>query len=344
MAVGLFGIGAVGVDELARGFERRAHASVSSRGQFESPPIDLGTPAVLQPLETRVSVFDGIADHVLLEPLRDAEVERVRFNKGGSSISLRIDFDNGARAAFKPRQINLQTIPRREVAAYRLNRLLGQSYVAPAMGRRFRVEDLVAKLDPRDAHLLPRLQAELIVEDGWVIGEVSWWIPVIGHASVDGFRIDSVPGIVTWKRYLTAGEPVPFSQTRMIAQISDMVLWDFLINNMDRWSGGNARTSEDGSVLYFMDNTLSFGPAERGHLKSRIYFERSQKFSRRTITALRALDEHDVRAVLGADVWPFDELLSDGEIVALMSRRDFALKYIDSLIAEHGEENVLVFP
>ena len=47
---------------------------------------------------------------------------------------------------------------------------------------------------------------------------------------------------------------------------------------------------------------------------------------------------------LDVDVEPFEYYLHDGEITALMSRRDRALEYIDSLIAAHGEQAVLAFP
>jgi len=331
--------GLLGVRELRSEWERTASAA-----RVERPVAPWGDPPQLAPTATLMTLFDGVSDQRLLEPLRDPEITRVKFNSGGSSISLRLDFDNGARAAFKPRQTNWQTIPRREVAAFRVNRLLGLSSVPPAMGRMFRLEDLLDHLDPDQAYLLPRLREQIIVRDGWVVGELSWWIPVIGHAEVDGFRIDSVEGIVTWKRYLDASEPIPHSERLMVAQISDMVLFDFLINNTDRWSGGNARTSPDGRVLYFMDNTMSFGDQPDGLPKVRVYLERVQKFSRSLVKSLRELTEAQLREALAEDAGPFEALLSSEEIDALLARRDYALRYIDSLIAEHGEENVLVFP
>ncbi len=107
-------------------------------------------PAVLEPEESSVvalperqstaTMFDGIEDELLLSPLRNSPISKIKFNRGGSSISLRIDFENGSRAAFKPRQTNYQTIPRKEIAAYRINRLLGLTSVPPAIGRKFRLE------------------------------------------------------------------------------------------------------------------------------------------------------------------------------------------------------------
>ncbi len=299
---------------------------------------------MLEPVSATITLFDGVADERLLAPLRDSAIKRIKFNHGGSSISLRIEFENGARAAFKPTQTNWQTVPRKEVAAYRINRLLGLSSVPPAIGRMFRREDILAAVDPAYAYTLPRLRAEMIQHDGWVAGELSWWIPKIGHATIGGFHIDTVDGVVTWKRYLTVNRPIPYKERLIVAQISDMVLFDFVINNLDRWSGGNARTSPDLRTLYFMDNTLSFGSHARGHEKTRLYLSRVQKFSRSFVDAVRNMDAEEVRTVLAQDMGPFDELLSERDIKAMMSRRDYAIAYIDDLIATHGEENVLVFP
>lgn len=314
------------------------------RMRADAPPLTPFTELNYVAASESTGMFMGVADEVLLAPLRDSPVTQVKFNKGGSSISLRIDFANGARAAFKPRQINWQSVPRREVVAFRLNRLLGLSSVPPAIGRRFTKAELLEHLHPESTWYRPRLQAEMIEEDGYVLGELSWWIPVIERGRIDGFDIDSMEGIVSWKRMLTVGADIPEAHRALIAQISNMVLFDLLISNPDRWSGGNARVSEDQTILYFMDNTLSFGDNQRGHPKARTYFERCQVFSRSLVGRLRALRESDVRAVLASDVEPFDFYLYEEEITALMSRRDRALEYIDSLVALYGDQAVLAFP
>lgn len=318
--------GAPDSDDARRGF----------RPAFESPwqwhgPLATGT-------------FHGMLDRDLLAPLRSGKVERVKFNRGGSSISLRIDFDNGARAAFKPQQTNYQTIPRKEVAAYRVSRMLGLSSVQPAIGRSFDAEEIFARLDASAGRYVSRLRQEIISQGGSIVGELSWWIPVIKTASVGGFDIDSVEGMVTWKRMLKVGAEIPAEDRQVVEQLSTMLLFDFLINNPDRWSGGNAKVSEDGRTLYFMDNTMSFGAHPKAARRVRLYFQRAQTFSRSVVAKLRALDEDQVERALAEDTGPFEVLLTKDELEAMFSRRDIALSYIDELIAEHGEESVLAFP
>ena len=286
----------------------------------------------------------GHDDAAALAPLRTGRITRVKFNRGGSSLSLRIDFDNGARAAFKPEQVHPQSNPRREIAAFRLDRLLGLNRVPPAVGRTFTVEEVVAAVPSDERYKLPRLDEEAIARGGVLRGELSWWIPVIAPARVSGFEIDDTDGIVTWKRYLRAGATVPESELGLVRQISDMITFDFLLDNTDRWSGSNAKVSEDGTVLYFMDNTMAVTSNSRGHRKSHGYLARVQTFSRRLIGAIRALTEEQVRGVLAPDPEPFAYLASDKEVAALLSRRDKLLEYVDALIAEHGEDKVLAFP
>lgn len=345
----------VGARELYAAVETRAYAAHVGRealtavaptaGAEAKGLVPLEGPGTLPPLGAKFGIFHGVRDDYWLAPLKDGVVKRLKFNRGGSSLSLRIDFEGGGRAAFKPDQTNFQSIPRKEVAAYRINRLLGLSSVAPAVAREFSREELIAAVDPEQRALLPRFFAEVLPnERGKISGELSSWIPVIADATIEGFAIDDVEGIVRWKRYLTAGAPVPNEERRLLEQISTVIAFDYLINNPDRWSGSNAKASPDGRFLYFMDNTMSFGAEPIGTEKTLTYLVRVQKFSRSFVRSLRHLDEGAVRAAMTTDTGPYPVLLTEEELSALMHRRDALLKYIDSASAQHGEAAVMVFP
>ena len=337
------GFGVVhGARELAE-LVRPAHASEASlrpaRHPVEYPPV----PSPVTPRSR--GYFLGVKDEILLAPLLEGQLTRVKFNRGGSSLSLRLDFEGGGRAAFKPDQTNLQSIPRREIAAYRISRLLGLEAVAPAVGRRFPLRELLEKLDPGSGDQVARIAAETVVDaEGMVAGELSWWIPVITDAKLEGLPIDTAEGITAWRIYLTAGAPEPYAARHLLPQISNMVVFDYLINNPDRFSGSNAKSSPDGRSLYFMDNTLSFGPIPEGSTKVRAYLEKVQKFSRGLARRVRALDEAAVREAMTRDGGPYPRLLSDEEIAGVLYRRDALLAYWAELEARHGAAQVFVYP
>ncbi|HTJ42992.1 MAG TPA: hypothetical protein VL463_12900 [Kofleriaceae bacterium] len=284
------------------------------------------------------------ADEDLLAPLRGSKVVRVKLNHGGTSLSLRLDFEDGARCAFKPEQTFFQSNPRKEIAAYRIDRLLGIGHVAPAVARSFSVDELVAAVDPSQRGAgTQKMLDDIVARGGRVSGECQWWIPEIIDAKIEGERVDMDEGIVRWHRYLRAGAPIPDDALEMTAQISDVILFDFVIDNVDRWTLSNTKGTPDGHVLYFMDNTLSLTPYPTGLPKSHIYLHRSEKFSRRLVARLRTLTRDEVEKAL-VDHGPLGALLQPDEVTALLARRDAALAYIDGLIADHGEDQVLVFP
>jgi hypothetical protein len=321
------------------------HASAALLPQPEPPP-----PLEPEPEpETTVAfavealpTFDKKLDEDVLHALLSKPLLRVKVNTKGSSLSLRLDFADGARAAFKPFQIHVQSDPRREVAAYRINLLLGLKAVPPAIGRSFALAELKAKLDPSQAGLASRLDRETLPKDGQIGGELSYWIPIVVPARFGNVPMDSIPGLAIWRRQLTIGEAMPDKE--LVMQVSQMVLFDFIINNSDRWSGDNVLASGDGRFLYFMDNTLSFGADPIGHVNAYRYLERVQRFSRQMVEKLRGLRERDLRRAMKKEAAPFGALLTEEEILAVLGRRDLALDYIDRLIQRHGEDEVLAFP
>ncbi len=292
-------------------------------------------PGTVEPLASTAGTFLGMKDEILLERMHSVQVVHAKLNKGGSSVSFRLDFADGSRAAFKPEQIHPQTIPRKEIAAYRLNRLLELNAVPPATGRTFHRSELVDNLPPDMPRLARRVNAETIFDkEGFTRGEVSFWIPVILESG-----LDKPEHLADWQRWLTAGESIPSSRSHLMEQLSSLLLFDMLTNNPDRFSGGNLKMSDDGRMLFYMDNTFSFQSEPQGHVKCRVALAHSQKFSRSLVERLRRLDMISLRAAFE----PEPGILSETEMSAILGRRDVAVAYIDRLIASNGEERVLVF-
>ena len=174
IAVGLVLVAAMGVVSVAgftllqNSWTQSALAATVSHRSVVHQPIRAAEPAARLSPPSVPPLFDGVQDSLLLEPLRHSKLAKIKFNRGGSSISLRMDFANGSRAAFKPRQTNSQTIPRKEIAAFRVNRMLGLASVPPAIGRRFRFEELTTALTPGSRVHLTRMRQEILLDRGRV--------------------------------------------------------------------------------------------------------------------------------------------------------------------------------
>jgi hypothetical protein len=300
----------------------------------------------LQPPVALPTVFDA-SDEALLAPLGAAAVTRVKPNRGGTSLSLRLDFANGSRAAFKPQQIHLQSEPRREIAAYRIDRLLGIGHVAPAKPAKFTVAELVAAADPQLRTVTTqRILGETRQRAGEVRGFIAWWIPEIRDARVGEHLVDSSEGMALWTSYLRIDAKMPDAARPLVEQLASLVVFDVVIDNADRWSGSNVKCSPDRQTLYFMDNTLSFSLFTKGHDNNLRPMYRMQVFPRALVGRLRAMSIETLRAVLdlGDDPAGMGPLLTDPELDAVMQRRDHVLAYVDRLIAQFGEDAVLALP
>ncbi|MBK9070692.1 MAG: hypothetical protein IPL79_06790 [Myxococcales bacterium] len=316
---------------------------IVARAPASTPPA-VPEPVVLEAappsVETSSGPFSQAGDNELLRPLRDEAVVTWKTNTGGTSLSLRVEFASGARAAFKPEQIHGGSTPRREIAAYRLDRLLGLGRVPPAVGRSFSRDEFVAKAaSPADR---ARFDEEAIAVDGTIRGELSWWVPVLVSPLVNGYPFDETEGIMTWRKMLLPSAEVPEPQRLLLAQLSDLTAFDFLVGNVDRWTGGNLKGNKAQTQLYFLDNTMAFSP-DAGTGRTLGYLQRVGKFSRRLVARLRGLTGEEIVAAL-QDPAPFDYLLSNDEIAGILRRRDVFIGYVDDLIAKHGEAKVLAFP
>ncbi|TMQ06354.1 MAG: hypothetical protein E6J91_38120 [Deltaproteobacteria bacterium] len=330
--------------ELAGAYVHSREAAAATSAYKSARPVEPLERSQLAPAPLAPVTVFGAPDAELLTPLAAARVTRIKLNRGGSSLSLRIDFASGARAAFKPMQIHPQSDPRREIAAYRIDRLLGIGHVPPARSAAFAIEDLIAAADPasRD-HTAARLANEAIARDGKLCGELSWWIPEIKRVRLAGRYIDEADGEALWAAYLQAGAATPVELRPMLAQLATVIVFDVVVDNSDRWSGNNTQGSPDDRILYFMDNTLAFSQFTIGHAANLARLYRIQVFPRGLIGKLRALTAETIaRAVGGDDL--LGPLLTEAEIRAMLSRRDHLLEYVDRLIAELGEDAVLALP
>lgn len=350
IAVGAMGglwIGAGHARKFAGTYLAERDASAATVRPRRAMPTQLPAATLkVDPPAAPKTVFEA-PDDVLLAPLGAAALVDVRPNRGGTSLTFRVDFANGARAAFKPEQIWPQSDPRREIAAYRMDRLLGIGHVPPSKPISFSVTEVIDAVAPTlKTHVARRLADESIARNGVLRGMVSWWIPEIRDAKMGGLRVDEVESVAAWTSYLQVGATIPEKHRVMTEQLATCIVFDVIVDNADRWSGANTKASPDQQTLYFMDNSLSFSKFTWGHDNNIRPLRKMQKFPRGLVKRLRSLTREMIEAAL--DLGPNDaglgKLLQPEEISAILARRDHVLQHIDGLITQFGEDAVLALP
>lgn len=264
-----------------------------------------------------------------LSKLSSAPIASISINKGGTALSLRLSLEGRLQAIYKPQQTHSWSSPRKEVAAYRIDRRLGLNAVPPCVLRPLRRDVLFARLSPRHAYVEPRVASETVFDaDGCTHGSAALWIPDLTESGLDTLR-----EVAAWSRALGGeGDEEPEA---ILVQLSSLLLFDVVIDNHDRFSGGALLSSPDREMLYAIDNSVGFGEDAIPNDRCWTLLRRCKKFSARFVEALRRLDgpSLDTHDVLSA---------REGEAVVARARR--ALAYVDELISERGRSSVLVFP
>ena len=179
---------------------------------------------------------------------------------GHTSVVYRLVFDDGRKAAFKPRSARGKGRYRGEIAAHRLALALGLANVPLAMPFRVRaaaLRDAVRRGsadDGGEGKATAFFDAEVIAEpDGSVRGALLPWIDPLSFPPLekDGER-------ARWEPWIFGDAPVPEASRALAADLSTVIVFDTLTGNWDRWSGGNIGRSDPAGPLLFVDNDGAF--------------------------------------------------------------------------------------
>jgi Golgi casein kinase, C-terminal, Fam20 len=140
----------------------------------------------------------------------------------------------------------------------------------------------------------------------------------------------------TLRQKLRTLNPEPDRDDRP-AELSDLIVFDYLIKNGDRWGGANVNvlTRGVGGPLIFLDNGAGFEPGDARPSLMEARLHTLQRFRRSTIRALRGLELARYRARLGSE--PVQPVLSDYQLQGLEERRGAVLDWVDEMQRTHGE-------
>lgn len=284
--------------------------------------------------EARTFAAGGVSETAIVAALASAQPDHFR-PIGTSSLTFQVDLAGRIDAAFKPES---RMHPRgwlAEVAAYRIARELGLDDVPPAVVRSVDRGQLRRRFEPgRDGLDVDEVSRDLVLTGTAVRGAFIYWVPGLLRSD-----LDSPEGIARWSAWLSHGGEIPDGQRPIARDLSNVLVFDYLIGNRDRWSGGNLSPTAEGRIV-IRDHNLAFPYALGEGVQQRMIesLTRTQRFSRTTIGRLVALDEPALRAITR------DEGLLDARQVAdVMERRATILSYVGALIEEHGRDAVLFF-
>jgi len=324
------------------------NASASTR---ETASEDAGTaseggaasePAATVAGATGATSFLGVDERVILRRLCDGEVTRMQRNTGGSTLSFRVWFADGGRGLFKPQQSNSVANFRAEIAAYRMSRYLGLHRVPPACGRIMPRARLQRTADATgDVAFSERVMREILGRGESVPGAMIYWVPG---------GLENVPGTERYPDLLDTTKPLPDADRVLARDLSALLLFDFVNDNIDRWSGGNilrqrSTAQNPTPPMLFMDNGAAFTigrnnlgarPADQSQRLARV-----TRVSRSLVARLRAMNAESLGREMRLD--PLGSPVGDNGLAAILARRDRLVQHVDALIAARGEAAVYAF-
>lgn len=293
------------------------------------------------------------AEDAVRASLAVAPVEDVELGKGGRSVSFRVTLADGTIGYFKPEQ-TFAAHWYAELAAYYIDRALGLRRVPPVIGRRIPWSKLKAHAE-QSGHA-----DEVVVQpDGTVRGAFVWWVPerLVPIDPPRGWEawlsIDPPPAVSPfqragrWRRARARAEAEgapslpgrvpPPARAELAAELADLVLFDFLIDNADRWGGNftNVRTRGADGPLVFLDNAGGFHRGREPDARALAQLHTVQRMRKSTIEALRSLRIEELREAMAED--PLAPVLDDVHFRQLRERRQLILRHADEMSDRFGD-------
>lgn len=307
--------------------------------------------------------FFGLPDAPILQALRTRNPLHIEKGRGGRSLGFKITLEGGQRGYFKGEQVFSAANWFGEIAAYHLDRMLGMNRVPAIVSRQlpWALLEPAAGTDWR--------KPEMIIRQGQVRGAFVAWVsgavrPLVQQegwerwmrvkywptSAVSPFQRPAV-----WAQELAqvrrmgdafrtkeervrmrALKPEPDRDDRP-SELSDLIVFDYLIRNLDRWGGGNANVlvRGDKGPLIFLDNAAGFavGDARPSLMESRL--RALQRFRRSTITKIKAFDIKKYEARLQTE--QVQPILNQAQLNALEIRRKALLTAVADLEKSYGE-------
>lgn len=296
----------------------------------DAPPADAPTAAApaAVPAGEHVRMFRGRSEDEWLQQMSERPVVRTLERFHSTLFVFHMDLGDGVEISFQPERPGQETFWRREVTSYHLARLLGiENRVPPTVGKRV----------PLSAFGRFANGVGLVVDRrGMVLGSASVWMPTLNrvHMHVDPNRRE-------WVRWMNPANPIAPESMERARQVSEVLVFDYLAANYDRWNCCNI-TADENNNLVFRDNDAGWFPDVINRLGDpnvvrrvpRYLFESVQRV---TPEMVRESVSHDPMA---SSV----HLVASRAYTGYELRRQALLANLRRMAARHGEAAVFPWP
>lgn len=308
---------------------------------------------------------------------KDVQPQKLHALGGGWSVTFRFTRHGQSRWAFKPAQTDWEEGWKAEIAAWRFCEVVACRFRIPknrpARISKTHFERLYGRVDDRDQKAYrERFDALIWREEKddsgetreYLYGTLKEWIPSFAKWPIEYKS--------TWRPWLSAStdpktldrpvdeslqplrdkisdawwnrieEQLDGATTReLAAQISDLMVFDYVTTNWDRFSNfeeyyGVNNQFADGQFVS-IDNGAAFAYNNFGEVMAR--FSEVQRYSRRTIASLRALN----REVMNPVLFPDASERGKKRLKRVWNQRSRLLERIADLKSEHGADAVMTF-
>lgn len=306
------------------------------------------------------------------------DLDRLERLGGGSTITLKASLEGETVGVFKPWQSRFQSNYRAEIAAYRLCALIDCGFQVP-INREVRIAERdflrlygLRAITPGESYAGGFVDLIFFTDEEnqrWLHGTFKEWVPGFTKFPIETTsawtwlvarsmtreRLETMDLTEALSRFRTETDKYTAILERsdgltaldLARQLSNLHVFDHLINNWDRYSGAYPGVNCQFNHGHFVsiDNGAAFQSRRIGNTSDASTFQRLRPveiFSRTTIEALRAMDTDRARGILLPPSPHHDD--DDHRWELFLERRARLLAHVDQMVERFGEDRVLALP
>lgn len=271
--------------------------------------------------------YRGRSEDEWLTLMATRPAQRMVSRHSSTAVVYCLDLGEGVLIAFKAERPRQETWWRHEIVSYRLAKLIGiEGRVPPVVGKRV------------PATIFGRYTASdrlVVQEDRQIRGSAAVWVP-----GLRGEQLHTPERRSEWTAWMQPGATIPAASMERARQISEVLVFDWLMANFDRWNCCNIPVDER-SQLVVRDNDGGWSLPVLSHINAP---DNVRRLSRRMWARLRTADGAALRAEVERDPLHTENLLGRSEYVAYDRRRARLIAHVEGLIRRWGEAAVLAWP